>query len=181
MSIFHWEELTNAQEVFEIEDHVRRELSSPDWADHVTEVANDLLDTLGFEPSVRSYRRGPPSMVSSWDADGSAASIEASYRSYPKGLMNAVRTIYPPVEDDPDHFNNLVHRLAQDLIDIQRPWMYRLCFDVESTGGYYDADNKVTGIINDNTGDAPYAALTDAEVGDRFERLEEQLEDWVAD
>lgn len=179
MSFFHWEELTDRQQAFEIEEHVQRELDAGFWADDATERANDLLDTLGFEPGARCYKRGGPSMVSGWDADIGAASIEASYRTYPKGLMTRVRETYPTVEGDPDHFNNRVHRLAQDLIDIQRPWMYRLCFDVGSAGGYYDADNRVTGIINDITGDEPYANLR--EIGDRFERLEDQLSDWVSD
>lgn len=176
---FYIEELTERERDRQIDGQREASTATTDWADGVTELANEVLVALGFSGNTQRLSNSM-GMLASWDALSGSITFTASY-SYGKGEAATLRRKFPRMTHIDDHINNRLNDLMDQMLAIQRPWMYRLCFDVTASGGFGTRDNSVGGIINDNTGDEPYANLDCRAAVDKMAILDGQLQEWVDD
>jgi len=98
-----------------------------DWWDSVYYDAGQIAKILGIEID-RKDKNTPAIYFSGFWGQGDGACFEGSY-SYAKGAHKRIRE-YAPLDDE-------LHRIADNLLAIQRKHFYQLSARVTHTGRYY--------------------------------------------
>jgi len=106
----------------------------------------ELRQTAGRTCSGKTFYR-PAIYYSGFWSQGDGACYEGTY-SYKKGCQKAIRAYTDDTE---------LHRIADELTALQKPWFYRLTATMTHSGHYYHAgcmDVDVE-LSQDNNGDKP--------------------------
>lgn len=123
---------------------------SGDW-DFVLCNAIDVAEILGIEIDTRRGRREPAIYFSGFWSQGDGARFEGSYR-YAKGATKKIRE-YAPQDKE-------LHRIADELQDIQRRNFYKLGARATHRGHYYHSGCMTVEVWHD---DDRYRDIGDAE------------------
>lgn len=132
INIYTFEELTN--EAKEAARNWYREVSSSDtfWSEYVINDAKSIAALMGIDID-QVYWSG------FW-SQGDGASFTGSY-TYKKGAVKAVKS-YAPQDQG-------LHRIAQELQDIQRPNFYRLMASISQRGHYQHENTMYVSVDRD--------------------------------
>ena len=134
--VYSFDELTDDAKQKAIEKHwefVSKWFS--DDAEHIFEDAAAIADILGIDLKTRAVkllgggtRNEPCIYYSGFSSQGDGACFEGSY-CYAKGSQKAIRD-YAPQDKE-------LHRIADELAAIQKPYFYRLEASAKHSGHYY--------------------------------------------
>ena len=136
-----------------------------DWWEHVYYDFNNICEILGVEidtrPKLRIYFEG-------FYHQGSGSAFEGDY-IYKPGAHKAIRKYAPT--------NNELHRIADELLTLQKANFYRLTASISQSGRYYSlsVDTQMTDHINGGSDYAP--ADIDESLGEIMRDLNSYLYD----
>lgn len=139
---------------------------SGDW-DFVFCNAIDVAEILGIEIDTRRGSKEPAIYFSGFWSQGDGASFEGSYR-YAKGATKKIRKEYPEDKE--------LHRIADELQDIQRRNFYKLCARMTHSGYHSHSGCMSVSVEHE---DDPYRDIGDAE--DDITQLMRDFADWIYD
>ena len=137
---------------------------SCDW-EFVFEGAVQAANILGIDIDHRRGSREPAIYFSGFWSQGDGACFEGSYR-YAKGATKKIRE-YAPQDTE-------LHRIADELQDIQRRNFYKLYASIEHRGRYYHS--SCTSVSVEHKAD-PYRDIGDTE--DDITQLMRDFADWI--
>lgn len=141
--------------------------------DFVYEDANRMAEILGIEIRPRevktmggTVRYEPTIYYSGFSSQGDGACFEGTY-TYKKGAPKAIRAEAPEDKE--------LHRIADELVALQKPFFYGLTATMKHSGHYYhsgcmEVDVEHSGERGDSYTSIPWEDLT---------RLMRDFADWI--
>ncbi len=140
--IYQFSELSAEAKQKAVERNRYREVEYRDWWEFVYEAAETAADLLGIELKRRDAWNmkgeridgGPTIWFSGFSSQGDGACYEGRY-SYRKGSRRDIRKEFPTDAE--------LHRIADDLYDVQRRYFYRLSATIEHRGKYLHSHTMV--------------------------------------
>ncbi|OPY03513.1 MAG: hypothetical protein A4E60_00178 [Syntrophorhabdus sp. PtaB.Bin047] len=120
ITIYKFDELPEDAQTRAVENLYDVNVDSDYWHEFAIDDAKQIAALMGIE--IKNI------YFSGFSSQGDGACFEGSY-SYQKGSVKAVKEHAPQDEE--------LHRIAQDLADLQRRHFYRLTAKVKHSGHYY--------------------------------------------
>lgn len=142
-----------------------------DWWEFVYEDAATVGELMGIDLRTRNVktlqgaRYAPNIWFSGFWSQGDGACFEGTY-SYRRGSVKAVKEHAPQDE--------VLHRLAQDLAKVQKPFFYKLEAEVKHRGHYYHSG--CTSITVEHAEDT-YRDIANAE--EDIQQILREFMDWI--